>query len=211
MNSPQKHVWFHRETMTYYLIASDVLFIEGDYELERFDGITKSVSDSGLEEHTISQEEAEKALREEYDAAMRIARTKMKALARFADLSGKGANNEWKDFFKGDDVAPEFEAGQEFVQDFFKSIHDDKATDKERQETFRETFKKVPEIMSFFDEEALNKAAEDPDAWADEIYEKMFGEVDKKRKEATKKQRQSDINMEIQKNIEEAMKKKQSD
>jgi hypothetical protein len=141
---------------------------------------------------------------------MAISKKKLKALARFAELTGKSDDNDFKDFFKGDDVMPEFEAGQEFVQDFFKSIHDDKATDSERQETFRETFKKVPEIMSFFDEDALNKAADDPDAWADEIYHKMFGEVDAKRKEQNKSKLQNEINEEIRKNIEDAMKNQNS-
>ena len=81
------------------------------------------------------------------------------------------------------------------------------SSEVEQQKLFQETFRKVPEIAAFFDEKTLEKAAKDPEAWANEMYQTMFGKEELQRQKKKTDTLKNTIAEQLRRNIEEAEKK----
>lgn len=208
MSEDKKQIWYHTDTTStvFYSIPDNVFFLPGEYRLERFDGVVKTVQSDELKNYQVAQDQAEKQLKLAYEEALNVAKKRLKELARFAEITGKTTHF---DQIVNDTSAPADTANiQEFVQHFFSNMHTTATSEAEQQELFKETFKKVPEIAAFFDEKALEKAAKDPEAWANEMYKTMFSEEEAKRQTEKREQLKETIAQQLKKNIEEAEKKK---
>lgn len=202
MKTEHTHIWFHRETSTFYQIPETVFFLPGNYLLERFDGVKKEVQPEELRNYEVAQTRAEQHLKEAYEEAMKVAKTNLKYLAHFAELTGR---TKQFDTMIGDSVIPNGVSNvQEFVQDFFSKMNQPSSSEAEQQQLFQETFRKVPEIAAFFDEKALEKAAQNPEKWAKEMYDKMFGEELSERQKQKTDALKNTIAEQLRRNVEEA-------
>lgn len=203
MNTTDSKVWFHRETVTFFAIPKSERFEAGAYLLERFDGVQKNVQHSQIEDFAISADEAKVLLRAAYDKVMEQAQKHFSALTGFMDLTGADPQKALQE------LAPELadNPGTEFMQHFFQQLNTPGTSEEEQKQSFKDTFAKIPEMLSFFDKEQLDKAAEDPEQWAQAMQEKMYGKeraaTAKKRGEALK----NDIAEQLRKNIAAAEKK----
>lgn len=204
MNDTLK-IWFHRETVTFYAIPKDERFEKGDYLLERFDGVQKQVRQQQIDGFSISAEEAKTQLRAAYDKAMELANKQFSALTQFMDLTGADVQ-EALGGMAGE--AAGFPGG-DLIQNLFAQVNTG-GTEAEQQQAFKDAFGKIPEVMSFFDREQLEKAAEDPEEWARAMQEKLYGKENAKaagkRSEALKQQ----IADQLRRNVEEAENKQKN-
>jgi hypothetical protein len=206
MSEEKRQIWYHiAEAMTvFYSIPENVFFLPGEYRLERFDGVVKTVQPEELVNYRVEENEAEQQLKLAYEEALNVVKKKLNYMARFAEITGKTARF---DKLVSDAADPGGVANvQEFVQDFFSKMHTTASSDVEQQNLFKETFRKVPEIAAFFDEKTLEKAAKDPEAWANEMYRTMFGEEEIERKKKKRETLKTTISEQLRKNLEEAKK-----
>lgn len=205
--SPISEIWFHETSKTFFSIPSEVQFLPGDFELQRFDGVHKKVQAEALESYKIPAENAEERLTEHYEVAKKSLSKAMSAMTQFSILTNKAGHSDFNNLFDGEPSEGILGKSQQWMKEFMQTMQDENASKEEQQESFKSAFGQVPEMLNFFDEASLKKAAENPEAWAQEMQEKMFGKADAKRKEQKKEQRQNDINEQIRQNIEDAMKK----
>lgn len=204
MSEEKKQIWYHSELdeVTFYSIPENVFFLPGEYEMERFDGVVKKVQSAELINYQIESEEAGRQLKESYEAAMQVAKKKLGQLARFAELTGK--SEQLNKIIDNGAIPSGAQDVQEFVQDFFSKMNQTTSSEVEQQKLFKETFQKVPEIAAFFDEKTLEKAANDPETWANEMYQTMFGEEEVLRQKKKTEKLKNTIAEQLRRNIEEA-------
>lgn len=209
MSEEKKQLWFHKDVAStvFYSIPVNVFFLPGDYQLERFDGVVKTVQSVELKAYEVTQSEAEQQLKSAYEEALNVAKKRLNEMALFAEVTGKTAHF---DQLVNDASIPAGAANiQEFVQHFFSKMNTTTVSEAEQQKLFKETFRKVPEIAAFFDDKALEIAAKDPEAWANEMYKTMFSEEDAKRQVEKREQLKETIAQQLKKNLEEAEKKRE--
>lgn len=206
MSQEIKHIWFSKtsDNITFYGIPENVLFLPGDYRLERMDGVVRMIRPEELEQYGIGQADAEKELKNTYEEAMKVAKEQLGHLARFAEITGK--TDRFDKLVDSMEIPKGAEDIQTFVQQFFGKMQQP-SSETEQEQLFKETFGKVPEIAAFFDERSLENAARDPEAWANEMYKTLFGEEESKRQKEKQEHLKETISEQLRKNIEEAEKK----
>lgn len=207
MSEENTHIWYHTESdsVIFYNIPEKVFFLPGTYQLERFDGVIKKVQPEELSHYRVDEEVAGQQLTAAYEAAIQIAKKQLKYLTRFAELTGK---LEQFDKLIDDKASLVGMAHvQDFVRDFFGNLNQKASSQEAQQQLFKETFEKMPDIAAFFDKKSIEKAAKDPEAWANEMYKTMFGEEELKRQSQKKDQLKKTISEQLRKNVEEAEKR----
>lgn len=209
--SPLLEIWFHESSKTFFSIPTEVQFLPGEFVLQRFDGVHKNVQVEALEAYKISINNAEETLKAYYDEAKKKLSNAMNAMTQFSMLTNKAGHSDFENLFNDQSSESILGKSQQWMKDFMHTMQDENASKEDQQESFKAAFGQVPEILNFFDEASLKKAAENPEQWAQEMQEKMFGKANAKRKEQKREQRQNDINDQIRKNIDEAMKKQNSE
>jgi len=202
--NPIKTIWYNESSSSFYRIAEEVKFLEGNYLLQRFDGVLKKVDERSLANYKIEAGQVEKLLSEEFEQAKKTISRVTNALSQFALLTGK-SEDVLSDHTDSD--ASFFGVDQSWMSDLIATVQNESATEEQRQEAFKQSFENIPDISSFFNKESLEKATKNPEAWAKEMEEKILGNEIKAKKEAQKKRRKSEIDAQIRANIEEAMKK----
>ncbi len=209
-NAPTSEIWFHEESKTFYKIPGTIVFLKGDYPVKRFDGVAKTVQAAPIKSYEISAEEAEVLLKTHYETAKKVLSKAMSAMTQFSLLTNKAAHEDFSSMFENTSDDSILGKSQAWVKDFMATMQNENATEEEQKESFKSAFNQVPEILDFFNEASIKKAAENPEEWAAEMQEKMFGKATSQRKEKEKAQRQSEINDQIRANIEKAMNKNKS-
>jgi hypothetical protein len=209
--NPLSELWFHKESRTFYQVPTDLTFLPGDYPVQRFDGVEKKILEKSIAQYRVDEENVETLLKAHYETTKKAAAKAIGALTQFSALTNKAAHEDFEKMFSAEDPDSIIGKSQRWAKDFMANMQNEDATEEDQKESFKSAFGQVPEILDLFNEESLKKASENPDAWAKEINEKMFGKEDAERKEKDTKRRQNDINEQIRKNVEDAMKNPKKD
>jgi hypothetical protein len=69
--------------------------------------------------------------------------------------------------------------------------------ESEQKALFKQVFGQLPQMLEQFSEAGLEQAAQDPDAWADDLYQQVFGEMDAKKQERHRQALADDIRASI--------------
>jgi hypothetical protein len=209
--NPLPELWFHQESKTFYKVPTDLKFMPGEYTIHRFDGVEKAILENSLDQYKAETENVEEILKSYYEITKKATAKAIGALTQFSAMTSKAAHEDFEKMFSNENPESIIGKSQQWAKDFMANIQNKDASEEDQKESFKSAFGQVPEILDLFNEESLKKASEDPDAWAKEINEKMFGKGDAERKEKDTKRRQNDINEQIRRNVEEAMKNQKKD
>jgi len=203
-DNPILTIWFQRESKQFYQIPRDVLFTTGEIQIERFDGVQKNIALSSLTTYQIDIEHAETLLKDHYTTQLEASKKATLALTEFSVITGK--TKDGLDQLLETEKSPLLNDTQAWLSDFMKTVNNKDTSEEQQKRQFQDTMGKIPELLSFFGEEELKKAAENPEEWANSMQEKVFGENNRAKKEIDKEKLQQEINEQIRANIEKAMK-----
>lgn len=201
MSTETKTIWFLPGTQTYYHIPASADLGRGSTAIASLKDEQRTVDAERLAAYTITKEQALAALRDEYALQLEHTKEALIALNLFAAHSGQNdeefirqqTTGEFN--FQGGDQP--FAAGKEIVEDLLGSMRNPGATTKEQEDAFMRTFGKVPQLMHYFDKENLALAAKNPEKWAKEMHDKLFGEQEA----AKKKARSAKLKQEVRESI----------
>ena len=132
----------------------------------------KEVQKETLSNYALEAPEVKVIIKDHYEKTKKAAAKAITAMTLFSVMTEKPAHEDFKNMFDSD---PESVLGksQEWVKNFMKTVQDENATKEDKKESFTSAFGQIPEILDFFNEEALKKAADNPDKWAEEMQEKV--------------------------------------
>ena len=202
MSHPDSNtIWFHESTKTFYIIPKEVKFLKGEYSLQRFDGVSKKVDQNALSGYSANVEQVEALINQEFNSAKKTMNKATNALTQFSMLTNTPLSSE----NEIPNTEGMFGNQMHLMNDFMASVQDENATEAEKEEAFKKSFENLQGLSELFNDESLNKAAKDPDAWVKEMEERIMGKELEAKQEARKKQRKSEIDAQIRKNIEDAI------
>lgn len=196
-------IWYHEPTKAFYQIPKTIKFLPGSYLIQRFDGVLKNVDQTPLERYLFESDKVEEILNTEFEAAKKVISKVTNALTQFSILTNRSAHSDMDGMPTGESILGK---GQTWMNDLISTVQNEDATDDDRKEAFKKSFSSIPDISDLFNEASLEKAAKDPDAWAKEMQERVMGKELEAERSDRKKKRKSEIDEQIRKNIEEAMK-----
>jgi hypothetical protein len=202
-DSAINNIWYHEPTKTFYEVPKSVKFQTGNYLIQRFDGVLKNVDETPLNNYLIENDKVEVMLNSEYETAKKVITKATNALTQFSILTNRSAHNDIDGIPTEDSILGQ---SQTWMNELMSTVQNEDATDDDRKEAFKKSFANIPDISDLFNEASLEKAAKDPDAWAKEMQERVMGKELEAERNERKKKRKSEIDEQIRKNIEEAMK-----
>lgn len=210
MKTPlQQTVWIRKgEKQDYYLVPSDSQFTSGTETVVSLEEEEQKVVLQELEPFRVPEEEVLQFLDNTYRSQLEATKQALIRLNRFAALSGKMdedfirkmAQTEF-DRLNPDEQQP-FTMGKEMITELLASVQQPGVTPEEQLASFQKTFTKVPDILKYFDENNLALAAKNPEAWANEMHEKLFGEQE----DAAKQAKTDRLKKEVQESIARGLK-----
>lgn len=206
----EKEIWFNSEDKNFFLIPVDIQVSKGEYRIEQFDKNEKFLAKKELIPFLAIEKNILEKLKTDYKQAIEKTKESLVYLNQFAFMTGQITEESIKniiktefDSLKENEQEP-FVMGKELVQELIKNVKKTDLNEEESKEAFKSTFQKVPEILSYFEENKLSEAANDPEAWANEMYQKMYGNIDQKRKSMEKNNLKNEIKESIAKGLRDA-------
>ena len=97
--SPLSEIWFHENTSNFYTIANDFVFQDGDYPIQRFDGVLKNVNEESIKSFQAEQASIEESLKNHYESAKKALSKAMSALTQFAALTNPEGSDAMEKLF----------------------------------------------------------------------------------------------------------------
>ncbi|MCW5599985.1 hypothetical protein [Nitrosomonas sp.] len=169
----------------------------------------KLVSLDTIAPYECSQEDAKTHLQNLWETSLESAKQSWLNLYTFSQKTGQEIDiAELRDQFKqglqmaGPQAQEIFEASQSLVESITSAANNPaNLSESDQKDLFKRVFSQLPQLLDQFSEANLEAAAQDPDVWADKLYQQVFGELDKK-KHAERQQRLSD---EIRESIAEGL------
>ena len=206
----QLQLYINRPELRFFLIPEKTEFQAGTYTIHSLKEELSLVNLKHIIAFEVSEEEAITFLKQAYRNAIEATKNSLKNLNRFSVIAGNKYIEGIKDFMINeansfpDNEKEIFHQTKDLIQDIIKQSQQPEVSDKESKKIFQDTFKKVPEILSYFEEGKLKEAANDPDSWVNEIKERLFGDIEKKKKEGYQKKLREEVRANIAARIKEA-------
>jgi hypothetical protein len=210
MVGKQLQLYINRAELRFFLIPESTTNQEGSYTIHSLKEEPSLVLLDTIIQFEVSEEDAIMFLKQEYKKAIETTKDSLQNLNRFSVLTGNKTMTGIKDFLTNeansfpDNEKEIFHQAKDLIQDIVHQSQQPELSEKESQKMFQNTFKKVPEILSYFEENKLKEAAKDPDAWANEMKERLFGDIEKKKKEESQKKLREEVRANIAARLKEA-------
>lgn len=212
MKNISKQLWFRKDFSSFFLIPSKEVIFPGTIILTNQEGKEKYVNADQIAGFSCTKEEAQEFLQKQWEQALQTAKKSWLDLYEFSRMTGETQDlSVMKEQFiqglreSGIAADEAFDFGRQFVEQFNETVAGkEPESDEEKQEVFRELLQNLPEVLSFFDEKQLAKAANDPDAWAEKLHQKVFGKMDARKKEKSKEKLAKEIRDSIAQNLRNA-------
>lgn len=200
------HLWFSEDSRRFFLIPERARLAPGTETICDLLENRRLVAPEALAGYACSLEEGQQHLHAAWQEALERAKQAWLDLANFAERSGQGIDNAelGRQFQEGLQAAgPEaqeiFATGRDLVESILQAANEmPQLSDAEAQVAFKRAFAQLPEIMEQFSEAALEMAAADPEAWADNLYRQVFGEQEQRKLEQRKQELAEDIRASIE-------------
>lgn len=198
-------ILFNVKNDCYFLLPDKVsLSGTGAFELYDTNGQTFLFDPDALMPYTCTKEQACEFLQKQWQDAVEQAKQAWIDLHNFSDQNNLdielGTNlNAFDKIFD--------QLGLKEIKTIYQKEygvtprHLDEVLEENTEELVETVVGKMPDLMPFFSEEYLKKVEEDPEAWANEIYEKAYGELDQKKESEFKDKMAKDIHNSIARNL----------
>ncbi|MEM9214093.1 MAG: hypothetical protein AAGD25_07065 [Cyanobacteria bacterium P01_F01_bin.150] len=174
-----------------------------------FQNKRKLVSFEEISSYECSQEEAQAHLQTLWKGSLESTKQAWLNLYTFSQKTGQEINiaelsNHFKEGLQmaGPQVQEIFDMSQAFVESITTAVDSqENLSEVDQKDLFKRVFSQLPQLLDQFSEANLEAAAQDPDAWADNLYQRVFGEFDKKKHE----QRNQRLADEVRESIAEGL------
>jgi len=205
-------LWHVQHTVSFFLIPSDLTLPAGNEVLEDFDGHTVSVELTALQHYGITFTRAQEFLETKWKEAVEQSKKAWNNLNSLSLITGKGYNmDELKDsltgIFSHEDPAVKqaFDQGKLAVESLVQSVQNGDPKSKEEQKAvLKRIFDLMPGLGNAFDDQTLEEAVKDPDAWAKKLEEQFLKPQEDQQ---GKEQSQNRLAKDIQESIASALRK----
>jgi hypothetical protein len=155
------------------------------------------VNEQPLEAHEISSEKAKEMVQESYNDSLKVTKKCLSALSQYRFIIEGKKTTDFEGF-------EQTNSGDDFYKDIIDSLLDDSISEEERNKNASEMFDKLPDMMSFFNEEKLKEAKKNPELWVKEMENKLFKSQIKKKKDLDKEKLRAEIDEQIKQSLRDA-------
>lgn len=215
----RNYLWFTRDLEHLFLIPDRVVFMPGMNAINNLKDELKLVSLDALASYKCSRNEAKQHLCAAWQESLESTKQAWLDLYAFSQLIGQSIDlgELGKQFQEGLQMAgPQaqeiFSASQGFVESVVGAAQTQETlSEAEHKEVFKHVFSQLPQLIDQFSEDNLEAAAQDPDAWADKLYRRVFDEADKEKFAKRKEELANDIRNSIAKGLRSAGMKPSTD
>lgn len=204
--NPSHHLWFTEDFTRFFLIPERTILVPGLEAICDLRENRRLVSIAALSIYACSQEEGRQHLYTAWQEGLETAKQAWLDLSAFAGRSGQGIDvaemsRQFQEGFKatGPEAGDIFDMTRDLVESIFRAANEEsQISEAEGRAVFKRVFSQLPQLMDQFSRENLEAAAADPEAWAESLYTRVFGEQEQKRLE----QRKNELAEEIRASIE---------
>ena len=201
--------WFTQDLQRLFLIPTREILLPGLDEIYNLQEKRKLVSLETLSQYSCSQEEAKKHLQNAWKTSLEFTKQAWLNLYTFSQKTGQEINiAELSEQFKqglqmaGSQAQEIFETSQSLVESITTAANNqENLSETDQKDLFKRVLSQLPQLLDQLSEADLEAAAQDPDAWADRLYQQVFGELDQKKH----KQRNQRLTDEVRESIAEGL------
>jgi hypothetical protein len=205
-------LWFTSDLRRCFLIPARTVVRPGREPIYDLEGNESLVHLAALAPFACSPEQARAHLETAWQDALAAARRAWLDLARFAELTGRELDlGELQQQLQeglglaGPQAQEAFAAGQHVVESVLAAATGDSSlTESEQHEVFTRVFSQLPHLVEQFSPASLQRAADDPDAWARSLHEQVYGEVERRHREERRQALAEEIRASIAARLREA-------
>lgn len=209
---PTFDLWFNLKLDKFYLLPKQHIAPIGGDKLTNMAEQIKYVTFQHIEQYACTQQEAQAHLRQQWDDALNKAKDAWQQLFEFSKMTGTAQDEAaLKDSllqgFKaaGSNIEQAFDISKNIVEQIQDAVRKGNPNgDTEQQEVFKKLFGNIPQVLRYFEEDTLKAAAKNPEVWAKELYQKMFGEQEQKKAAQLKERLKNEIRDSIAENLRKA-------
>lgn len=206
------HVWLSDDGQRCFLIPEGATLTPGPDQIADLRGRSRRVALTTLAGFACTPEQARAHLDAAWQAALDAARLAWLDLAELSHRTGQALDLDelGRQLREGLGLADEplaeaLAAGQAVVEAVTAAAHDPRpVSEAEQRAAFRQAFGQLPRLLEQLNESSLERAAEDPDAWARSLYQQVFGELDRQKQERRRQELAHDIGASIAARLREA-------
>jgi hypothetical protein len=156
-----------------------------------------------------SPDAAREHLYAEWQDSLEATKQAWLALHSFSERSGQtldlaGMSKQFQEGLEmaGAQAQEAFAAGQALVESMVATAQNTGSLpESEQKALFKRVFAQLPQLLEQFSDAGLEQAAEDPDAWANKLYQQVFGETEQRKRD----QRRQNLANEIRASIAERL------
>ena len=193
------HLWLTADFRRFFLIPDHTILMSGLDPIYDLQETRKLVSLDTIAPYECSQEDAQSHLQNLWKNSLESTKQAWLNLYTFSQKTDQAINiAELSEQFKqglqmaGPQAQEIFEASQSLVESITSAANNpENLSESDQKELFKRVFSQLPQLLDQFSETNLEAAAQDPDAWADKLYQQVFAELDQK-KHARRKQKLAD-------------------
>lgn len=203
-------LWVTSDFTRFFLIPARVLPAPGLESIYDMQGNKRLVSLASLALFSCSQERAREHLHAGWQASLAATRQAWLDLYNFCQRTGQelDLNELGRQFREGLDMADErareaFDMGRALTESVAAAAQGS-GSEAEQQALFKKVFRQLPQLLEQFSDESLERAAEDPEAWAQRLSQQVFGEAEQRRKDRQRQKLAEEIQASIAARLREA-------
>ena len=203
------HLWLTQDFKQFFLIPNHTILMSGLDPIYDLQENQKLVSLEAISSYECSQEDAQAHLQALWKTSLESTKQAWIDLYTFSQKTGKEINiAELSEQFKqglqisSPQTQEIFNTSQALVESITAAANNqENISEAEQKALFKRVFSQLPQLLDQFSKANLEAAARDPDVWADNLYQQVFGELDKKKHE----QRNQRIADEVRESIAEGL------
>jgi hypothetical protein len=189
-NQSMKHLWFSQDKDAYFLIPCRAVLIPGLDVIQNFREDKKFVSLEALAQYGCTAEKAKQHLYAVWQATLAATKQAWLELYAFSQQSSEEIDmselgRQFQDGLQaaGPQAQEIFSASRDFVESVVNAAQapQESLSEAEQKDVFKHVFSQLPQLLEQFDRVSLEAATQDPETWAENLYNKVFEKVDREK------------------------------
>jgi hypothetical protein len=203
------HLWFTQDFKQLFLIPERFILAPGLEVIHDLQEQKKLVSLAALTHYECSLDAAQEHLLQVWRNALKESQQAGLNLAKFAQAQDQNLDltqlrNQLVDSLQmvTPGLAPELNdivtLSQTWVESVVSAAHTSESeSDESKQRLFKQVFSQLPQLLEQFSEANLEQASQDPEAWAKQLYQQVFADIEREKHAQHQKKLANDIQQSI--------------
>lgn len=210
--SKGRHLWHTPDLTRFFLVPERTILAPGLDPIHDLRGGQRLVALGALAAFACTPEEAKAHLQAAWQASLQEAKQAWLDLYQFSQQTGQAldldaAARQFREglALAGPPAEDAFAAGQAFVESVVAAAEDAGALSEDEQKAvFQRVFAQLPELLDQFSDASLARAADDPEAWAKGLHDRVFGEAEARRRDRRRQELADDVRASIATRLRQA-------